>query len=187
MKLRGKKRMTINVLLETLLGKSCLLEGTFGDATPFTSNSTNIAEKLCDRLQNNGYERHGWEELINGFTGEPIKAKIFCFEKGTKVLMGNCFIKNIEDIKIGDYVMGADGKPKLVTYLPRGRDKMYHIKPVFNTREDTIYGSELIEENGYSVNKDHYLVLYTNTSKYIYKRDERKAWFIFFPSAVFRG
>jgi DNA-directed RNA polymerase II subunit RPB2 len=77
MKLRGKKRMTINVLLETLLGKSCLLEGTFGDATPFTTNSTNIAEKLCDRLQNNGYERHGWEELINGFTGEPIKAKIF--------------------------------------------------------------------------------------------------------------
>ena len=70
-------RMTINVLLETLLGKSCLLEGTFGDATPFTSNSTNIAEKLCDRLQNNGYERHGWEELINGFTGEPIKAKVF--------------------------------------------------------------------------------------------------------------
>ena len=77
MKLRGKKRMTINVLLETLLGKSCLLEGTFGDATPFTSNSTNIAEKLCDRLQSNGYERHGWEELISGFTGEPIKAKIF--------------------------------------------------------------------------------------------------------------
>ena len=69
--------MTINVLLETLLGKSCLLEGTFGDATPFTTNSTNIAEKLCDRLQNNGYERHGWEELINGFTGEPIKAKVF--------------------------------------------------------------------------------------------------------------
>ena len=180
-----KKVQRINVLLETLLGKSCLLEGTFGDATPFTSNSTNIAEKLCDRLQNNGYERHGWEELINGFTGEPIKAKIFCFEKGTKVLMGNCFIKNIEDIKIGDYVMGADGKPKLVTYLPRGRDKMYHIKPVFNTREDTIYGSELIEENGYSVNKDHYLVLYTNTSKYIYKRDERKAWVITYPELMF--
>ena len=177
--------MTINVLLETLLGKSCLLEGTFGDATPFTSNSTNIAEKLCDRLESNGYERHGWEELINGFTGEPIKAKIFCFEKGTKVLMGNCSIKNIEDIKIGDYVMGADAKPKLVTHLPRGRDKMYHIKPVFNTREDTIYGSELIEENGYSVNGDHHLVLYTNSTKHIYKRDERKAWVVIYPELIF--
>lgn len=70
-------RMTINVLLETLLGKSCLLEGTFGDATPFTSNSVNIAEKLCERLQNNGYEKHGWEQLINGFTGEPLKAKVY--------------------------------------------------------------------------------------------------------------
>jgi len=70
-------RMTINVLLETLLGKSCLLEGTFGDATPFTSNSVNIAEKLCERLQHNGYEKHGWEQLINGFTGEPLKAKVY--------------------------------------------------------------------------------------------------------------
>lgn len=69
--------MTINILLEAILGKSCLLEGTFGDATPFTSNSVNIAEELCDRLEKNGFERHGWEQLINGFTGEPIKAKIF--------------------------------------------------------------------------------------------------------------
>ena len=69
--------MTINVLLETILGKSCLMEGKFGDSTPFTSNSTDIAEKLCDRLQKNGYERHGWETLYSGLTGEPIKAKIF--------------------------------------------------------------------------------------------------------------
>lgn len=69
--------MTINVLLETILGKSCLMEGTFGDSTAFTSNSVNIAEKLCDRLQSNGFERHGWETLYNGFTGEPINAKIF--------------------------------------------------------------------------------------------------------------
>jgi hypothetical protein len=177
--------MTINVLLETLLGKSCLLEGTFGDATPFTSNSTNIAEKLCDRLQSNGYERHGWEELISGFSGEPIKAKIFCFEKGTLVLMGDGSIKKIEDIIIGDYVMGADARPNLVTYLPRGRGKMYNIKPMFNTREDSIYGTDMIEENGYTVNEDHYLVLYTNTSKYIYKNEERKAWVVIYPEISF--
>lgn len=177
--------MTINVLLETLLGKSCLLEGTFGDATPFTSNSVNIAEKLCERLQNNGYEKHGWEELINGFTGEPLKAKVYCFQKGTKVLMGDCSIKNIEDIKIGEYVMGADGKLKLVKALPRGYGKMYHIKPVFNTREDNIYGSEMIEENGYIVNEDHYLVLYTNYTKHIVKNIERKAWIVTYPELLF--
>jgi hypothetical protein len=178
-------RMTINVLLETILGKSCLLNGTFGDATSFSSNSVNIAEELCDRLGQLGYEKHGWEELINGFTGEPINAKIFCFEKGTKVLMGDATIKNIEDIKIGEYVMGADAKPKVVTYLPRGHGKMYNIKPVFNTREDTIYGSDIIDENGYTVNEDHYLVLYTNYTKNIIKNDERNAWIITYPELFF--
>ena len=70
-------RMTISQLLETVLGKSCAIEGTFGDSTPFTESSTDIAEKLCDRLQKNGYERHGWESLYSGFTGEPIQAKVF--------------------------------------------------------------------------------------------------------------
>ena len=70
-------RMTINVLLETLLGNACLLDGTFGDATPFTSNSVNIAEKICEKLEKTGYNKFGWETLYNGFTGEPIDAKIY--------------------------------------------------------------------------------------------------------------
>ena len=178
-------RMTINVLLETLLGKSCLIEGKFGDATPFTKNSVNIAEELCERLEKNGYNKYGWETLYSGFTGEPIEAKVYCFIKGTKVLMGDGTIKNIECIIIGDYVMGSDAKPKLVKALPRGRGKMYHIKPMFNTREDNIYGSEMIEENGYTVNEDHYLVLYTNYTKHIVKNIERKAWIVTYPELIF--
>ena len=69
--------MTVAQLLETILGKTGLMNGTFGDATPFSSNSTNVAEKLCDGLQKAGFERHGWEEMISGFTGEPMKAKVF--------------------------------------------------------------------------------------------------------------
>ena len=178
-------RMTINVLLETILGKSCILEGTFGDATPFTSNSVNISEEICDRLKSFGYERHGWEELINGFTGEPIKAKIFCFEKGTKVLMGDATIRSIEDINIGDYVMGSDSKPKIVKALPRGYGKMYHIKPLFNTRKDSIYETDIVEENGYTVNEDHYLVLYTNYTKNMIKNIERNAWVVTYPELFF--
>ena len=79
--------MTISQLLETVLGKSCCIEGTFGDATPFTSNSTNIAEQICDRLQKNGYERHGWERMINGMTGEMIEAQI---------LIGPCFYQRLK-------------------------------------------------------------------------------------------
>ena len=177
--------MTVAQLLETILGKTGLMNGTFGDATPFSSNSTNVAEKLCDGLQKAGFERHGWEEMISGFTGEPMKAKVFCFEKGTLVLMGDANIKNIEDIVIGEYVMGADAKPKLVTHLPRGYGKMYHIKPVFNTREDSIYGSDMIEEHGYTVNEDHYLVLYTSNYKYINKNEERKAWIVIYKELIY--
>lgn len=65
-------RMTINQLMESVLGKSCCIEGTLGDATPFTSSSVNIAEKLCDRLGMNKFERTGKEMLYNGQTGEPM-------------------------------------------------------------------------------------------------------------------
>jgi DNA-directed RNA polymerase II subunit RPB2 len=70
-------RMTVSQLLETVLGKACCMEGTYGDATAFSSNSENIAEHICDRLEKNGFERTGWEVLYNGMTGLPIKAKIF--------------------------------------------------------------------------------------------------------------
>ena len=72
-------RMTINQLLECVLGKSCAIEGTYGDSTPFSefsiggeNKNTNIAEQLCDRLGLNGYERTGKELMYNGMTGEPM-------------------------------------------------------------------------------------------------------------------
>jgi hypothetical protein len=69
--------MTINILLEMLLGKSCVMEGKFGDSTPFTKNSTNIAEELCDRLEKNGFHKNGWERLYSGYTGEMLDARIY--------------------------------------------------------------------------------------------------------------
>jgi DNA-directed RNA polymerase II subunit RPB2 len=74
-------RMTLHQLIETLLGKEACVTGEFADATPFTENSTNIAQKLTDRLAENlqlyGFESHGWETMISGTTGEIIKAKIY--------------------------------------------------------------------------------------------------------------
>jgi len=63
--------------MECIIGKTCSLNGTFGDATPFSKNSVDIAEQLCKKLKDSGYERHGWEQMYNGFTGEPIEARIF--------------------------------------------------------------------------------------------------------------
>lgn len=70
-------RMTINQLMECVLGKSCALQGKFGNATPFSSHSVNVAERLCNDLQSLGYERHGLERMFNPYTGEEINAKIF--------------------------------------------------------------------------------------------------------------
>lgn len=72
-------RMTINQLMESVLGKSCAIEGEFGDATPFTSSSIpdpvsgkSIAETICDKLGMNSYNSTGTEILYNGMTGEPM-------------------------------------------------------------------------------------------------------------------
>jgi len=77
-------RMTIGQLMECVLGKASALDGKFGDATPFTSSSTNnAAERICDYLSKvgmespNPYNKSGWEIMYSGFTGERIKAKIF--------------------------------------------------------------------------------------------------------------
>jgi DNA-directed RNA polymerase II subunit RPB2 len=69
-------RMTINQLMETVLGKSCCIEGTYGDATPFSKSSINIAEELCNRLEMNKYERTGKEIVYNGMTGDCM-GKVF--------------------------------------------------------------------------------------------------------------
>jgi DNA-directed RNA polymerase II subunit RPB2 len=70
-------RMTINQLLETILGKQCSVKGIFGNSSPFSSNSLNIMEKLCDGLAECGFERYGRENMYNPYTGEMIKSKIF--------------------------------------------------------------------------------------------------------------
>jgi DNA-directed RNA polymerase II subunit RPB2 len=74
-------RMTTNQLIACALGKECCFTGTYGDATPFTENSVDVADKMVNRmteeLKGYGYSCHGWEQMYNGMTGKPIKAKIF--------------------------------------------------------------------------------------------------------------
>ena len=51
-----------------------------------------------------------------------------CFAKGTKVRMSDNTIKNIEDIKVGDYVMSPGLEaPKQVLSLGHGKEQMYRI------------------------------------------------------------
>jgi len=52
-----------------------------------------------------------------------------CHAKGTKVIMYDGTIKNIEDVLVGDKLMGPDSKPREVLKLARGREPMVKIKP----------------------------------------------------------
>lgn len=52
-----------------------------------------------------------------------------CFAKGTKILLADGSRKNVEDIKIGDYVMSPTSEPRLVTNLGHGYEDMFEIIP----------------------------------------------------------
>ena len=65
-------RMTINQLMETVLGKHAALTGKMGDATPFAGKPEEIGQQICEQLGLTGYQRTGLEVLHNGFTGEPM-------------------------------------------------------------------------------------------------------------------
>jgi hypothetical protein len=51
-----------------------------------------------------------------------------CHGKGTKILMYDGAIRNVEDIEVGDLLMGNDSKPRKVLSLGRGKDIIYEIK-----------------------------------------------------------
>jgi DNA-directed RNA polymerase beta subunit len=70
-------RMTICQLMECVLGKSCLFNGKFGDGTPFKEDASEIANKIGETLVQYGFESNGYEQMYSGFSGEPLKTKIF--------------------------------------------------------------------------------------------------------------
>jgi len=53
-----------------------------------------------------------------------------CFIKGTPILLFNGEIKKVEDVKVGDLVMGPDSKPRTVLEICRNRDEMFQIVPL---------------------------------------------------------
>lgn len=75
--------------------------------------------------------------------GRPSQGK--CLGKGTKVLMFDGTLKNVEDVVIGDRLMGPDSKAKTVLALGQGQEMMYWIHQSFGI--------------SYRVNESHILSL----------------------------
>jgi len=69
-------RMTIGQLIETVVGKSCLQYGAFGDCTAFNNKGSKI-EEFGKLLIKYGYNSTGNEVMYNGFTGEQLNTEIF--------------------------------------------------------------------------------------------------------------
>ena len=66
-------RMTIAQLIECILGKACLVNGSIGNGTAF--DKINV-EDISDILTSYGHEKNGDEILYNGITGDQIKTQI---------------------------------------------------------------------------------------------------------------
>lgn len=82
-------RMTINQVMESLVGKTCCLNGEYGDATAFAKPS-NMIQEMEKALEAGGFSpygadetdrtewgRYGYESMINGQTGKMFQAKIY--------------------------------------------------------------------------------------------------------------
>ena len=68
-----------------------------------------------------------------------------CHAKDTPIMMSDGTIKLVQDIQVGDLLMGDDSTPRKVQSLARGRDKMY----------DVIH----VKGEKYTVNEEHILCL----------------------------
>jgi hypothetical protein len=68
-----------------------------------------------------------------------------CHKINTPIIMADGSIKMIQDIQVGEKLMGDDSKPRTVLSLARGRDKMYDVIPIKGEK--------------YTVNQEHILCL----------------------------
>ena len=107
-----------------------------------------ISESIDDillgyRVSSKGLKNFGWlSNLYSVAIGKNESAAVGkkaieidfeeagkCFAKGTRFVMFDGSIKNVEDIIIGDILMGPDSKPRTVLATKQGRDEMFKIIP----------------------------------------------------------
>jgi len=131
------------------------IENSFDNfATNFENNTVKTGIKLID---DNMKIAVGTTTLLCGATG--------CHRKGEKVMKFDGTFTKVEDVLVGDSLMGADSSPREVLNLFNGTDTMYKIKPV-KGEEFFVNGAHiLVYENSHAVRKEctveEYLKKYT--------------------------
>jgi hypothetical protein len=82
-----------------------------------------------------------------------VLGKPGCLARGTPIKMYDESIKMVEDIKVGDLLLGDDNTVRRVLELCKGYEHMYRVKEISKNFE-------------YIVNKGHILTLYKNNKLY---------------------
>lgn len=117
----------------------------------------------------------------NGGSKIVVVGKPGCFALGTKILMYNGDIKEVQDVKVGDVVMGDNSTPRNVLEICNNRETMYKISPKYG--------------ESYTVNENHKLVLIDKDDNIIeikvgeYIRKDykwKKNWYIFRKEVHFK-
>lgn len=79
------------------------------------------------------YQSEAIEATLQWFSDGKEKPLIVlptgCHAAGTKIIMFDGSLKNVEDVRVGDKIMGDDGTPRTVLNLARGNEAMYKITP----------------------------------------------------------
>lgn len=81
------------------------------------------------------YQKQASDAAVRAFTGKTKKNGLLilptgCHAKGSSVLTSDGVCIKVEDVKVGDFLLGNDGTPRKVLELHNGVDDMYKVTPI---------------------------------------------------------
>ena len=138
-----EEEMSANEALDTIQGELYKIStdsatSELKDMHVITNDTLSYIERM-KKLGNKHLigETTGFEALDRRTTGfnegdliiiaaRPAMGK--CLGRGTKVVMFDGTLKNVEDVKVGDKLMGDDSKPRNVLSTTSGREQMYWVR-----------------------------------------------------------
>jgi len=124
----------------------------------FSSTGTYISNLSVEHLTAGTIRSKSVTLAVAAGTGDCYFNAGKCFGKGTKILMCDGSTKNVEDIVVGDSIMGDDSTPRKILALGRGQEEMFKV-----TLKNGDY---------FTCNKSHILSLKKNYF-YRYRREMR--------------
>jgi len=159
-------------ILRDALNKVEILDEKHNSVKDMQNEYMNKLQHLDNKLQEGDFKygllcpKHkGIETTLDGipywtcmtlFGGRPSAGK--SLRPGTQVLMYNGNIKKIEDVKVGDQLMGPDSNPRNVLALGTGEEEMYDIIPKrgmkWGCNEPHILSLRMSSDNGDVYKKD---------------------------------